>query len=356
MIRFAWLQFRTQALIALGALGIVGIALAITGGHLVHIYDTQVSTCGVHGNCIDARNSFLQIDASLQKWLNVLVMAVPGIIGIFWGAPMVAREMEAGTFRLAWTQTVSRARWVGAKLGLVVLFAIFVSGLLSFMVTWWSSPLDHVRADQFGAFDVRDIVPIGYGAFAFVLGVAAGVLIRRTLPAMASTLVGFVFVRLAFVNWVRPHLVSPATKSVSLNTIDNGWGYISTVSGNVASQANLVPPAPNITNAWVYSTSIVDRSGHLLSPQDVKNACPALGMGPPGGGPPQLGGSGSILGHSSRVQAAPPGAVSNLHDCIAKVSTTFHEVITYQPAVRFWDFQWIELAIYLAAAGALAGL
>ena len=107
----------------------------------------------------------------------------------------MARELETGTHRLVWTQSVTRTRWLAVKLGLIGLVSVAASGLLSLIVTWWSSPIDRVNMNQFtSVFDQRDVVPIGYAAFAFVLGVAGGLLARRTLPAMAATLVAFVTV------------------------------------------------------------------------------------------------------------------------------------------------------------------
>jgi len=74
-----------------------------------------------------------------------------------------------------------------------------LAGFLGLMLTWWASPIDTVNMNRFapGVFDQRGMVAIGYAAFAFALGVTAGVLIRRTLPAMATTLVAFVAARLA---------------------------------------------------------------------------------------------------------------------------------------------------------------
>ena len=68
--------------------------------------------------------------------LDGLVVLVPGIIGIFWGAPLVARELEAGTYRLAWTQSITRTRWLATKLGVVGLLSMVAAGLLSLMATW----------------------------------------------------------------------------------------------------------------------------------------------------------------------------------------------------------------------------
>ena len=186
MIRFAWLQFRTQAAIAFGALAIIAIALAITGPHLIHVYDTTITTCKSQKDCGSAAAAFLHGNSTLRTWLGILVVVAPGIVGVFWGAPLAAREFEAGTHRLVWTQSVSRTRWLTAKISVIGLASILVAGLLSLMVTWWASPLDRVSMNTFANFDQRDVVPIGYAAFAFALGLSAGVLIRRAVPAMAT--------------------------------------------------------------------------------------------------------------------------------------------------------------------------
>ena len=170
MIRFTALQFRAQAAVAFIALVIAAVVLAITGPHLLHIYDTVVATCAAHGDCSSVDSNFVKLDHGLQIALNILIIVVPGIIGLFWGAPLVAHELEARTFRLAWTQSVTRTRWVAVKIACVGLASMAVAGLLSLMLTWWASPIDRVNLNVFGTFDQRDIVPIGYAAFAFVLG------------------------------------------------------------------------------------------------------------------------------------------------------------------------------------------
>jgi hypothetical protein len=216
MIRFAALQFRLQAALAFGALAALATVLGLTGPHLVHLYDTIVATCSAHGNCSSADATFLSSYRLLQDLGNV-VIAVPALVGIFWGAPLVARELETGTHRLVWTQSVTRTRWIAVKLGLVGLASMTVAGLFSLLMTWWSSPIDRVNMSQFPVFAQRGIVPIGYAAFAFALGVTAGVLIRRTLPAMATALGGFVVARVVVTYWVRPNLETPVHLAAALH-------------------------------------------------------------------------------------------------------------------------------------------
>ena len=107
MIRFAWLQFRTQVAIAAGALAVVAGVLALTGPNLVHLYDTTVVNCAAQHDCSTATNVFTDTDGALQVFLDFVLLVAPLLIGMFWGAPLVSRELEAGTFRLAWTQGIT---------------------------------------------------------------------------------------------------------------------------------------------------------------------------------------------------------------------------------------------------------
>ncbi|HEY7947146.1 MAG TPA: hypothetical protein VID75_05700 [Acidimicrobiales bacterium] len=347
MIRLTGRQFRTPAAIAAAALEVVAVVVAATGPHLRQLYDAIAASCRAHGDCATAYNGYLNTDGTLRTWLGILVIVVPGLMGIFWGAPLVAREWESGTYRLAWTQSVTRDRWMAVKVGGIGLAAMIVAGLLSLMVTMWASPLDRATMNIFGTFDQRDLVPIGYGAFAFVLGVLAGVVIRRTLPAMAATVVGFVGARLAFTELLRPHLIAPVQRSLALTTDIAGLGFGSADGGPFT----LLPGPPNIPNAWVVSTGILDKGGHAVTAQYVARACPRLvaqaNAGGPGPGGP---------GGSAHAAPAPAGFDSLFHNCLEKVGTTYHEVVTFQPAARYWTFQWYELAVYLGAALVLAAV
>jgi hypothetical protein len=306
MIRFAALQFRLQAAVAFGALAVIAVVLGLTGPHLAHLYDTTVATCGAHGNCASATANFLSNDRLLQDLGNVVV-ALPAVIGIFWGAPLVARELESGTHRLAWTQSVTRTRWIAVKLGLVGLASIAVAGLFSLMMTWWSSPIDRVNMNRFtSVFDQRGIVPIGYAAFAFALGVAAGVLVRRTLPAMATALLGFVVVRVAVTFWVRPHLESPVHTTSALH-MTSGMGFNQTNNGPISVTGGHA-------GAWVFSDRIIDKAGHAVG--------------------------GNFLSRGACLQNRAAAA------CIGKL----REVLVYQPASRYWAFQGYEMAIFLGLA------
>lgn len=344
MIRLTWLQFRLQSVVAVAALALVALVLGLTGPHLAHLYNTTVANCTSQGDCPAAGEALLRTDAALQNSLGRLLLVVPALLGIFWGAPLIARELESGTFRLVWTQSVTRGRWLAVKLGALGLASVAVAGLLSLMVTWWFRPIDKVTLDRFtpGAFDERGIVALGYAAFAFALGVTAGVVIRRTLPAMAVTLVVFVATRLAIADWVRPHLAAPVHTSIPL-TSAAGLGFVGSPAG-----VTFVADAPHtIPNAWYLATHIVDKAGRAATQailhQFLQQECPAM-VAPHS--PP--------AGLTKTLNSPGPANQAAFQNCVAKLATKFHVVATYQPASHYWTFQWYEMGIFLALALILA--
>jgi len=321
MIRFTWLQFRTQALVALGALAILAVVVAVTGIPLAHAYDTTVAGCGPRHDCAAALSAFNRNGYGTPRgMLSALVIAIPGIIGMFWGAPLAAREFETGTFRLAWTQGILRTRWLAAKIGLIGAFSMAVTGLLTLMVTWWTSPFDTAAMDRLNPanFHSEGIVPVGYAAFAFALGFTAGVLIRRTVPAMAVTLVIFTAVQFAVPVWVRPHLIAPVQTTSALS-------MASVVEMGSGDGSLFVQTQPVIPGAWVLSNQIVTPAGRPASTEPATQACGA---------------------RSASAQAC-PDYINSLH---------LRQTVTYQPLSHYWPLQWYETAVYFAVALFLAGL
>lgn len=344
MIAFSWRQFRTQAVIGGAGLVVLGVILLVTGPHLVSVYDSAVAQCRASGGASsDCNNPVVSTYSKLQALAAALVLIVPVLIGMFWGAPLIARELETGTFRLAWTQSVSRMRWLLVKLGLVGLASAAVAGLLSLMVTWWYSPIDKVNQDRFGAaaFGLHGFVPAGYALFAFALGASTGLLFRRTLPAMAVTLVGFVVARLTVAYWIRPHFMTPVTKSLAIDP-NAAVGFSASPGGSLQFMAG----PPSIPNALVVSNSVVNNAGQSPSNAFLQKACPNLpGLNEP---PPALRGGQAHAAVSANGQQA-------FQQCITTISTKYHQAITYQPASRFWAFQTYETLLFVVASAVLAG-
>jgi ABC-type transport system involved in multi-copper enzyme maturation permease subunit len=116
MMWLTWRQFRAQAIVATTGLALMVVLLTVTGMRLAHQFDlTGIPGCQAHGNCELLASNFMTTlrGSSYQAvflFTTVLIYAVPALVGVFWGAPLITREIETGTLRLAWTQSVARTR------------------------------------------------------------------------------------------------------------------------------------------------------------------------------------------------------------------------------------------------------
>jgi ABC-type transport system involved in multi-copper enzyme maturation permease subunit len=336
MTRFAWLQMRTQTLVVAAIVAALAIAAAITGVQLSHLYETMVAHC--QSGCDLAANEFTSHDDFLQRALDVLALAAPALIGIFWGAPLLARELETGSYRLAWTQSVSRSRWLVTKLALVGAATVALTGALSLAITWWYRAIDHVSANQYSLFDRRSIVPIGYAAFAFATGAFVGAVVRRTVPAMATTLGVYVFARIATALWIRPHLMTPVRTTLSLLGAGPSGPVHLGIGRNNGGPLRLFADGEGPANSWTLSSHLLDSSGHQLSSGQISafvtQHCPNVGLPPVNPTPGISKGLGPEAGRA----------------CLDQAAQAFHLLVTYQPASRYWAFQFMETGIFLGLA------
>jgi ABC-2 family transporter len=271
MTWLTWRQFRAAAAMTAAALAALAAVLALTGPGLAHDYATGIAACTQSG-CADSVRQFFNHHQGSFLAVSAVVLLLPALLGLFWGAPLVTRELEAGTHRLVWNQSITRTRWLAVKLGLVGLAAMAAAGLGSLAVTWWSRPIDKT-AQNFPKmapllFAARGIVPIGYAAFAFALGVTVGMLARRTLPAMAITLAVFVAVQVAMPLLVRPHLLPPTRSTVQI-TEANLEDFTLRPDGRMRVSARAAD-----TGAWVLSSHTVDPSGHAIDTIPPPRPCP----------------------------------------------------------------------------------
>lgn len=360
MTWLTWRQFRVQAITATAALALFAILLAITESHMSSLYEASGLTSCHGGACTGPANNFLNQLASgrgvpllptgadpyvILYFLSVVVILVaPAIVGMFWGAPLIARELDTGTYRLAWNQSVTRTRWLTVKLALIGVAAMVVTEAFSLLQAWWAAPIGKAvglggsasifSEGRYGpfAFPTHGITPLGYAAFAFALGVAAGLLIRRPIPAMAVTLVIFGVVQFVTPLWIRPHLV-PSSRTIATIKASGANVYalatIKTSGGNVystmAGSAGAVPGQPG---AWILSSGFVNTAGQSAS--TVPKACvPAM----------------------QAVQG--PQTEGRLDNCLASHGIRVGE--SYQPLSHYWPLQWAETGLFLALALGLAG-
>ena len=306
-----WRQYRYQGVLA--AVLFVGLAVLLvpTGLHAASVWHSCVkdNSCG--------GLSLSSLSGPLVAAIVVATAAVPLLPGLFWGAPMAAQELETGTHQFAWTQSITRRRWLAVKAGWLLLATAALAGAVSAIVTWWSGPDNALTGEAFliNRFDVTDIVPVGYAVFAMALGICAGLLLRRTLPALAVTLAGFAALRVLIARWLRLHYMTPVTVYFKLTAPFTPAGSYLPVGQGVVG-ANGRPPAPG--------TGPVGIDGVPVPP-----ACQQL-MGPTKG---------------------------NLQAALSCMSAHgYRGYLTYQPASRFWAFQGIETGIFLALAAALLGV
>jgi hypothetical protein len=359
MIWLTWRQFRAQAITAVAALALFAIVLLLTESHMSSLYGSSGLTTCHGGACSGLASTFLEQLSSGQGvsflptganvyvilyFLSVLlILAAPAITGIFWGAPLIARELESGTFRLAWNQSVTRNRWLTVKLALIGVAAMAVSEGFSLIQAWWAAPIGTAvglggdasifSETRFGwfVFPSHGITPLGYAAFAFVLGVAAGLLIRRPIPAMAVTLATFALAQAVVPLWVRPNLFP--TSQMTTTIAAAGASVSLKANPRLALTASIVPGQPG---AWIISSDAVSTTGQPVSA--IPAACESAvsqTMGGHRGSSPFSSGSASV------------------NNCVASQGIRVSE--SYQPASHYWPLQLSETGFFLVLALALAG-
>jgi hypothetical protein len=299
-----WRQYRNQGALAAALLVVLAVVLLISGLHAAQVWHSALAGCMKDNSCGN-----LSLSNPAFTTLVVMTSAVPLLPGLFWGAPMVAQELETGTNHFAWTQTITRRRWLAIRAGWLLLGAAVLAGAVSALVTWWSGPDHALNADAFQAnrFDITDIVPVGYAIFAMALGVCAGALLRRTLPAIAVTLASFVGVRVLTSQWLRLHYMTPLTVYYNLTGSPSGatGSYLGVSQGIVG--PNGKPPAGS--------------SNYIFNGSPVPAAC---------------------------------GKAIQIQSCMA--AHGYRGYLAYQPASRFWAFQGIETGIFVLLAAVLLGV
>jgi len=208
----AWRLQRTETLIALALLVLIGAVLLPTGIEMSHAFDRDhLSLCLGHrpsGACNNAIEGFLSRFNSLGDLLAWFTL-LPGLLGVILAAPFLL-ELEQGTYRLAWTQSITRGRWIAAKLGLPLAVALLVAGAYILVGTWWREPFVRMNGRMDTAtYDSEGIVALGYTLFAFGLALVVGVLWRKAVAAVTVAFVGYVVARVFVDTWLRDRLVTP---------------------------------------------------------------------------------------------------------------------------------------------------
>jgi hypothetical protein len=295
-------------------LAVVAVYLVVSGERIRSAY-ADVSRCRPpgSGSCRFSVQNFH--DSYSQPGLAaIMLLLLPGLVGAFAGAPVLARELESGTFRYAWTQGVGRVRWATA---VVVPGALGAAGLMAAfgaLVTWYDQPLvdSGIRPRLHGTvFPITGLAGAGWAALGFALGVLAGVLWRRVIPALATALGVWFGLALLAADVLRPHYLSPLTTSrLTLSgknlTLDHWW----TRNGVQVSEARL------------------NEVLHAIGFQD--------------------------LGADGKVTVE-PGHAGHVDPVQYLLEHGYRQVTSYQPGTRYWTFQWIEFGWLIALVVLLLG-
>ena len=317
--RMAWVTWRHHR-VALGGvavlLGTLALWLWIAGLQLHHAYAAALACRPASSaSCQNLIGNFRTTNIILKG--GFALQPLPALIGAFVGAPILAREIETGTFRYAWTQGFGRWRWTLAKLVLVGVAVAAVAEVFSVLLSWYYQPylaagngtvLSSASPLSPGLFDLRGVAFAAWTLAAFAIGALAGTLIRRIVPAIVATLAAYTGLALLAGNVLRQHYLTP-----------------------LVAKGSDLPGAAWITSDWWIKGGKFAFGGR--PPFDLlQRLCPSAFVSGPGGG---VGMSGS----------------SSPTTCLAQHGYT--QLSDYQPASHFWLFQWIESGWLLALSAVL---
>jgi hypothetical protein len=316
--RMAWVTWRQHRVALAGVAGLLGALaayLVFTGLRMHHAY-TAVAACRPAGSlaCSNAIGDFDVAHWPTAEAIAVLLQVVPALIGAFAAAPVLARELETGTFRYAWTQGIGRTRWTLAKLASLAVIVAAAAGAVSVLFSWYFKPFVdqglQTRLPPLApmVFDLRGVAFAAWTLAAFSIGALAGMLIRRVVPAIAATMAAWAGLALAAGLFLRQHYLTP-----------------------------LVAHHPNLPgSAWIIGSWYTGRDGKPLSQAAVSQFLQGY--------------------HPAAAQVGPNSFQTNLDPVGYIVQHGYTYWVSYQPGSRFWPFQWIEggyllgLSVLLIAA------
>jgi hypothetical protein len=280
----SWRQYRLSAVGTAAFLGVLALYLLIMGLRIRGAY-AAAAACPVTANgdgCHGVLNLFNNDYHNAAEVTAAVLNAVPVLAGVFAGAPILARELEAGTFRFTWTQGAGRTRWALARLALPAVTVTAAAGAFSQLFGWYFYPFFASQASVFAPqyFDLAGLAFAAWTLAAFAIGALAGVLIRRVVPAIAAGLAACAGLLGATVFYLRPHYQAPLA-------VHNGG-------------QDATGPAP-----WVISQYWTGPHG-----QHITNINQLIG-----------------------ILQSPPAVDAR---------RGYTEWTTYQPVTRYWHFQFIE--------------
>jgi hypothetical protein len=253
----AWLAWRQQRLLLCTALVLLAAASAVLlWQHAIVSHDFAVLTASHcsgtqdlgQPRCFPALDYLSDHGADFTSTCQPALAALPVLIGMFVGAPLLAQEYERGGNRLAWSQSVSRLRWLASRLAVPLALVAVGSTLLALLAHWvyWdlqSTPAMYSDGPFRGlTYPVIGPVAVATALFALALGTALGVLLRRTLLAVGLTGLLVLLAEVAL-RQVRPYLwpLAYATQPNGTGTFQQPTNALLVSSGTLLPNGVRVP-------------------------------------------------------------------------------------------------------------------
>jgi hypothetical protein len=264
MIWVSWRQSRSQAIACLGVLAALAVYAILLGTSMRTAFSHDgLAACLARSqgtSCPAALSAFSNefgSEVNIAFWSVALI--VPGLIGVLVGAPLIARELEYGTWRLAWSQTVPRTRWLVTKLALVTGGLILLGAAMTAVITWYRAPMDRLTGHFLhNIYDFEGLVLTAYILCAFGFAVLAGLLVRRSIPAMIAAFIPWLAIRLVVEFLLRPNFQAPLTFRETCTTPQACHG-----TGNMF----VPPPVTGHIGDWILGQP-TNSAGFLYQPAD----------------------------------------------------------------------------------------
>ena len=271
MLWVTWRQHRATLISVPALFAAIGLFLLIMGLHIHHDY-AALRACHpfTSAACQALNSSFNMTDWTIGNTVNILLNLAPALVGAFAGGPMLARELETGTYRYSWTQGFGRARWAVAKLVIVAVAITVTAGAFSQLFSWFFQPFlgqESLTVLNATVFATHGIAFAAWTLLAFSVGALAGMFFRRTLPAMAVTL--GVYTGLAILTWtvLRQHYLPAIVTSGPIPdnngpfTVNSPWVLRNWTSGHTQ-WASYIPvsrfwPMQFVESGWLLALSIL---------------------------------------------------------------------------------------------------
>jgi ABC-type transport system involved in multi-copper enzyme maturation permease subunit len=241
MIWVSWRQHRGQAIACLALLAaLTAYAITETAKMRAAFSADALGPCLARSQgtaCPNAVTGFMnQFGSQVNIAFWSVALIIPGLIGVLVGGSLIARELEYGTWRLAWSQTIPRTRWLAAKLAVVTGGLIVAGAAMTAVITWYRAPMDQLTGHfEHNIYDFEGLVPTAYILCAFGFAVLAGLLIRRSVPAMVAAFIPWLAIRLVIEFVLRPHFMTPVTGTINCTSggCGEGIGFVPQATGRI---------------------------------------------------------------------------------------------------------------------------